>query len=78
MKTVKVVYSPAKGYAIRPSDATIGKLIDGTATDWVTRGYLNYKMHESHVIAQFCGTISLNLSQNLQFLQQIELKGIDV
>ena len=56
MKTVKVVYSPAKGYAIRPSDATIGKLIDGTATDWVTRGYLNYNMHGK---SSYC-TVLLN------------------
>ena len=56
MKTVKVVNSPAKGYAIRPSDATIGKLIDGTATDWVTRGYLNYNMHGK---SSYC-TVLLN------------------
>ncbi len=25
---------------IRPSDAIVGKLTNGTATDWVTRGHL--------------------------------------
>jgi hypothetical protein len=31
---------PGRGLATRPSDASTGKLVEGTATDWVTRGHL--------------------------------------
>ena len=31
---------PGRGRVKRPSDASIGKLTEGTATDWVTRGHL--------------------------------------
>ena len=38
--TVNIVISLARGLATRPSDASNGKLFEGTATDWVTRGHL--------------------------------------
>ena len=41
MKTVNIVQYPGRGCATRPSDALVGKLTKGTATDWVTRGHLN-------------------------------------
>ena len=31
---------PGRGRVKRPSDASVGKLTEGTATDWVTRGHL--------------------------------------
>jgi len=32
--------SPGRVNVTRPSDALVGKLTKGTATDWVTRGHL--------------------------------------
>ena len=31
---------PGRVNVTRPSDALVGKLTEGTATDWVTRGHL--------------------------------------
>ena len=42
MKTVNIVREALrKACATRPSDAWTRKLVQGTATDWVTRGHLN-------------------------------------
>ena len=38
----------AKAHVTRPSDALVGKLAKGTATDWVTRGHLRAPLN--HVI----------------------------
>ncbi len=37
---IKILPHLAKVHVIRPSDAMVGKLANGTATDWVTRGHL--------------------------------------
>jgi hypothetical protein len=41
MKTCQNCIYKANVYATRPSDVIIGKLINETATDWVTCGHLN-------------------------------------
>ena len=52
--TVNIVLHPGRGSATRPSDALIGKLIKGTATDWVTRGPLNHKPTERRGMGAEC------------------------
>ena len=42
--TVNIVHNFARVCATRPSEALIGKLIKGTATDWVSSGHL--RSHE--------------------------------
>ena len=55
---------PGRGRVKRPSDASVGKLTEGTATDWVTRGHLiNLFLVVSDVV-RFLVIFLVGLSEN--------------